>query len=77
MFPLSYLKIGLFLRRQNQKIGGIVQHYDMIKFCPIAITRNVNLYGRRRQKNIVSIAYNLVAWCLDVLGDLLGLLVKR
>ena len=41
------------------------------------MTRNTqNLIGRRRQRNIVSIAYNLLAWCLDVLGDLLGLLVK-
>ena len=37
-------------------------------------TQNIN--GRRRQRNIVSISYNLLAWCLDVLGDLLVLLVK-
>ena len=41
------------------------------------MTRNTqNLIGRRRQRNIVSISYNLLAWCLDVLGDLLGLLVR-
>ena len=40
------------------------------------MTRNTqNLYGRRRKRNIVSIAYNLLAWCLDVLGDLLGVWV--
>ena len=40
------------------------------------MTRNTqNINGRRRQKNVVSISYNLLAWCLDVLGDLLGLLV--
>ena len=38
------------------------------------MTSNTN--GRRRKRNIVSIAYNLLAWCLDVLGDLLGLMVR-
>ena len=32
--------------------------------------------GRRRQKNIVSIAFNLLAWCVDVLGDMLGVLLR-
>ena len=41
-----------------------------------AMTRNTqNINGRRRQKNVVSIAYNLLAWCLDVLGDMLGVWV--
>ena len=41
------------------------------------MTRNtLNNIGRRRQRNIVSIAYNLLAWCLDVVGDMLGLLVR-
>ena len=35
-----------------------------------------NTQKRRRQRNIISIAYNLLAWCLDVVGDLLGLLVR-
>ena len=43
----------------------------------VDITGSVTLNGRRRKKNIVSIAYNLVAWCLDVLGDMLAFLVKR
>ena len=41
------------------------------------MTQNTqNLYSRRRKRNIVSIAYNLLAWCLDVLGDLLGVWVR-
>ena len=41
------------------------------------MTRNTqNLYGRRRKRNIVSFAYNLLAWCLDVLGDMLGVWVR-
>ena len=41
------------------------------------MTRNTqNINGRRRQRNVVSIAYNLLAWCLDVVGDMLGLLVR-
>ena len=32
--------------------------------------------GRRRQKNIVSIAINLLAWCVEVLGDILGMLLR-
>ena len=40
------------------------------------MTQNTqNLYSRRRKRNIVSIAYNLLAWCLDVLGDILGVRV--
>ena len=35
-----------------------------------------NTQKRRRQRNIVSIAYNLMAWCLDVLGDILGVWVR-
>ena len=35
-----------------------------------------NTQKRRRQRNIVSIAYNLLAWCLDVLGDILGVWVR-
>ena len=34
-----------------------------------------NTQKRRRQRNIVSIAYNLLAWCLDVLGDILAVWV--
>ena len=41
------------------------------------MTRNTqNLYGRRRKRNIISIAYNLLAWCLDVLGEMLGVWVR-
>ena len=31
---------------------------------------------RNTLNNIVSIGYNLLAWCLDVVGDMLGLLVR-
>ena len=42
-----------------------------------AMTRNTqNINGRRKQKNVASIAYDLLAWGMDVLGDLLGLLVR-
>ena len=34
------------------------------------------LNGRRRQKNIVSIYFNLLAWCVEVLGDVMGLLLR-
>ena len=41
------------------------------------MTRNtLNNIGRRRRRNIVSIAYNLLAWCLDVVGDMLGVCVR-
>ena len=48
-----------------------------MKVSLVDITGSVTLNGRRRQKNIVSIAYNLVAWCMDVLGDMPAFLVKR
>ena len=35
-----------------------------------------NGHGRRRQKNIVSIYFNLLAWCVEVLGDVMGLLLR-
>ena len=81
LVPLSYLKIALFLRHQNHRIGGNNDHNYCIAFhvtvLLIVMTRNTqNINGRRRQKNVVSIAYNLLAWCLDVLGDLLGLMVR-
>ena len=41
----------------------------------LALTNN-SLNGRRRQKNIVSISFNLLAWCVEVLGDMLGILLK-
>ena len=42
----------------------------------IVMTCNNHHIGRRARRNVVSIAYNLLAWCLDVVGDLLGLLVR-
>ena len=54
-----------------------IAFYWYVTVLLIAMTRNTqNVNGRRRQKNVVSISYNLLAWCLDVLGDLLGLLVS-
>ena len=38
----------------------------------LALTSNNTLNGRRRQKNIVSIAFNLLAWFVDALGDMFG-----
>ena len=50
--------------------------HSIVQFCNMLIVMTSNTNGRRRKRNIVSIAYNLLAWCLDVLGDLLGLLVR-
>ena len=43
-------------------------------FCT-AQTNNA-LNGRRRQKNIVSIYFNLLAWCVEVLGDLMSFFLR-
>lgn len=37
---------------------------------------NENLATKRQKKNIVSIGFNLIAWMLDVLGDLIGLIIR-
>ena len=47
----------------------------IIKIICLALTSNNTLNGRRRQKNIVSIAFNLLAWFVDVLGDMFGVLL--
>ena len=79
MVPISYLKIVLFLRMQNKKIGGIAKQHiialDYIQVICLALTSNNTLNGRRRQKNIVSIAFNLLAWFVDALGDMFGVLL--
>ncbi len=78
LVPFSYLKIVLFLRIQNKKIGGKATFIKLkslfYRLCNSALTSNT-LNGRRRQKNIVSIAFNLLAWFVDALGDMMGLLL--
>ena len=41
------------------------------------MTSSRNLNHKRRQRNIISIAFNLGAWILDVIGDILGQVIIR
>lgn len=63
LVPLGYIKILLFLKAQNRRIA------DM--------TNSKNLNNRRRQRNIISILFNLFSWFLDLIGDVLGQIVLK
>ena len=41
------------------------------------MTSSRNLNNKRRQRNIISIAFNLGAWSLDLIGDMLGQIIIR
>ena len=62
LVPLAYLKILIFLKRQNKKVGAMT---------------NSNNLGRRKKRNVISIAFNLLAWSLDLVGDILIQLTVR
>ena len=78
--PISYLKIMCFLRIQNKKIGGknetsfIKIASQQFNICSAQVSNNLN--GPRRQKNIVSIYFNLLVWCVEVLGDMIAFFLR-
>ena len=41
------------------------------------MTNSRNLNNKRRQRNIISIAFNLGAWSLDLIGDMLGQVIIK
>lgn len=41
------------------------------------MTNSKNLNNRRRQRNIISILFNLLSWFLDLIGDVLGQIVLK
>lgn len=41
------------------------------------MTNSKNLNNRRRQRNIISILFNLFSWFLDLIGDVLGQIVLK
>ena len=76
LIPAGYLRIGWFLRKQNQKVVeklGVQKHRQRNIVSISCITKCYII----RHQVFQNLVFNLVAWGLDLAGDILGLLLFR
>ena len=77
LIPAGYLRIGWFLRKQNQKVVetlGVQKQRRQRNIVSISCTLT-KCYNST--SDFINLVFNLVAWGLDLMGDILGLIFYR
>ena len=75
--PIGYLKILLFLKKHNQKIAGKFFPNLMNDYISKITEMTISRKPTNRKRNIISIFFNLLAWSVDLIGDILGQIFIR